>query len=94
MAESAESSHQDRVGVDGGFKLPERLAPHSADGAAWGKSSYSGYNGDCVEVAALDAGQVGVRDSKAHGAGPVLRLTRAQWTALMADVRSGRLDLG
>lgn len=94
MAESAESSRQDCVDVDDGSKLPGRLAPHSAGGAVWRKSSYSGYNGDCVEVAALGAGQIGVRDSKAHGAGPVLCLTSAQWTALLADVRSGRLDLG
>jgi hypothetical protein len=42
----------------------------------------------------LRAGVIGVRDSKADSSGPILCLTSAQWTALMADVRSGRLDLG
>lgn len=94
MAESAESSHHGCVGVDGGFKLSGRLAPHSADGVVWRKSSHSGYNGDCVEVAVLGADQVGVRDSKAQGAGPVLCLTSMQWTALLAEVRAGRFELG
>jgi hypothetical protein len=68
--------------------------PVRADGVIWRKSSYSGYNGDCVEVATLAAGQIGVRDSKAHGSGPMLCLTGAQWTALLAEVRAGRLELG
>ncbi|MEU6390441.1 DUF397 domain-containing protein [Streptomyces sp. NPDC046939] len=50
----------------------------------WYKSSYSGSGGgDCVEVAAgPDA--VYVRDSKATGNGPVLRVGRDQWEAFMA----------
>lgn len=50
----------------------------------WSKSSYSGTNGgDCVEVAAdLDA--VYVRDSKAVGGGPVLRVGRGEWAAFVA----------
>ena len=50
----------------------------------WFKSSYSGTNGgDCVEVAAgLDA--VYVRDSKATGDGPVLRVGRGEWAAFVA----------
>ena len=31
---------------------------------AWRKSSYSAANGDCVEVARLANGYIGVRDSK------------------------------
>jgi uncharacterized protein DUF397 len=50
----------------------------------WFKSSYSGSDGgDCVEVAAgLDA--VYVRDSKAAGSGPALRIDRDQWAAFVA----------
>ncbi|MFE2566932.1 DUF397 domain-containing protein [Streptomyces mirabilis] len=50
----------------------------------WFKSSYSGTNGgDCLEVAAdLDA--VYVRDSKAAGGGPALRVTRGEWAAFVA----------
>lgn len=56
----------------------------TGDGLHWFKSSYSGSDGgDCVEVAAArDA--VYVRDSKAVGTGPVLRVGREQWTAFVA----------
>jgi hypothetical protein len=94
VAESAESSHQGHARRDGGAERRERLAPYSAGGAAWRKSSYSGYNGDCVEVAVLSSGQVGVRDSKAHGSGPVLRLSSAEWAAFVARVRAGTFGLG
>ncbi|MEZ3181606.1 DUF397 domain-containing protein [Streptomyces pimonensis] len=51
---------------------------------AWFKSSHSGTNGgDCVEVAA-GAGAVYVRDSKAAGDGPVLRVGRDEWAAFVA----------
>ncbi|WAX81383.1 DUF397 domain-containing protein [Streptomyces sp. KMM 9044] len=51
---------------------------------AWFKSSYSGTNdGDCVEGAA-GAGSVCVRDSKAMGDGPVLRIRRDEWAAFVA----------
>lgn len=54
------------------------------NGLRWFKSSYSGSGGgDCVEVAAgLDA--VYVRDSKAAGSGPALRIGRDQWAAFVA----------
>lgn len=54
------------------------------DGLRWFKSSYSGSGGgDCVEVAAdLDA--VYVRDSKAAGNGPVLRVGQGEWAAFVA----------
>ncbi|MGA5313011.1 DUF397 domain-containing protein [Streptomyces pseudogriseolus] len=54
------------------------------NGLHWSKSSYSGSDGgDCVEVAAgLDA--VYVRDSKAAGDGPVLRVGRDGWAAFVA----------
>jgi hypothetical protein len=93
VAEPARSSRQDSASQNARIGLSGRLALHSG-GPVWRKSSYSGYNGDCVEVAVLRGGQIGVRDSKAHGTGPVLCLTSAQWAALVAGVRSGRLDLG
>ncbi|MFC8373165.1 DUF397 domain-containing protein [Streptomyces sp. NPDC057239] len=50
----------------------------------WFKSSYSGTSGgDCVEVAAA-AHAVYVRDSKAVGDGPVLRVGRDEWAAFVA----------
>ncbi|MEV4937515.1 DUF397 domain-containing protein [Streptomyces zaomyceticus] len=56
----------------------------NVDGLRWFKSSYSGSGGgDCVEVAAgLDA--VYIRDSKAEGGGPVLRVGRGEWAAFVA----------
>lgn len=33
-------------------------------GAEWFKSSHSGGTNECVEIAHLDSGMVGVRDSK------------------------------
>jgi hypothetical protein len=52
-------------------------------GLRWFKSSYSGSGGgDCVEVAAgLQA--VYVRDSKAAGNGPALRVGRGEWAAFV-----------
>lgn len=60
--------------------------------AEWFKSSSSDKdNGNCVEVAFV-GGHVGVRDSKQHGAGPVLVLTAAQWTAFLDAIRSDRIS--
>ena len=53
-------------------------------GTAWHKSSYSGDQGACVEVAtATDA--VAVRDSK-DPSGPVLVFPAAAWTAFAGAV--------
>ena len=63
----------------------ERIT-ESLDGLHWFKSSYSGSGGgDCVEVAA-DCDAVYVRDSKAAGDGPVLRIGRDEWAAFTALV--------
>jgi hypothetical protein len=59
-----------------------------ASGARWFKSSWSAYNGNCVEVAMLGQGWVGVRDSKAGAGAPVLRLSAAQWRELTRRLRA------
>ncbi|MBU8858021.1 MULTISPECIES: DUF397 domain-containing protein [unclassified Micromonospora] len=51
-------------------------------GAIWRKSTRSGTQGDCVEVADNLAGVVGVRDSNDPG-GPVLIFTPDAWRAFV-----------
>jgi hypothetical protein len=60
-------------------------------GPHWVKSSLSLYNGNCVEVANLPGGVVGVRDSK-NLEGPVLRYTPLEWLAFLAGARSAEFD--
>ncbi|WP_280266383.1 DUF397 domain-containing protein [Nocardia wallacei] len=55
-------------------------------GANWFKSTYSGGKTDCVEVAWLAEGMVGVRDSK-NPTGPALVFTPAEWDAFTAGFR-------
>jgi hypothetical protein len=52
----------------------------------WRKSSYSGQNGSCVEVA-LSATTVGIRDSKNVEFGQ-LAVTPAEWAAFVSTVKS------
>lgn len=57
----------------------------------WVKSSLSFSNGNCVEVANLPGGQVGVRHSK-HTEGSVLLFTPDEWQAFLGGVRNGEFD--
>ncbi|MGC4867113.1 DUF397 domain-containing protein [Micromonospora sp. DT53] len=52
----------------------------------WRKSTRSGGEGDCVEVAGF-AETVGVRDSK-DPQGPTLTFTPSVWTAFIASTRA------
>lgn len=54
------------------------------------KSSFSGGNGDCVEVA-TDGEAVFVRDSKVPDGG-TLALTGGAWRSLLDGVKAGELD--
>ncbi|RDI54246.1 DUF397 domain-containing protein [Nocardia mexicana] len=60
-------------------------------GVNWFKSSHSSGQTDCVEVAWLGDGGVGVRDSKSP-AGPALVFAPHEWDAFTAGVRAGELD--
>ncbi|MBF6302550.1 DUF397 domain-containing protein [Nocardia amamiensis] len=60
-------------------------------GAKWFKSSHSGGGNDCVEVAHLAEGMVGVRDSK-NPAGPALVFTPGEWDAFTAGVADGEFN--
>jgi Domain of unknown function (DUF397) len=56
---------------------------------AWRKSSWSAYNGNCVEVAGLGAGLIAVRDTKQLGTGPVLCFDQTAWDSFLAGVKNG-----
>ncbi len=65
------------------------LAPEGA----WYKSSYSsGAEGNCIEVTPL-TGAVGIRDSK-DKEGPALLVPITSWAAFVADVQTGKYDIG
>jgi Domain of unknown function (DUF397) len=66
---------------------PER--PDS--GSYWVKSSLSFSNGNCVEVANLPDGRIGVRNSR-DSEGPVLRFTSDEWHAFLGGARNGEFD--
>lgn len=55
-------------------------------GAVWRKSTRSGTQGECVEVADNLPGVVGVRDSK-DPAGPVLTFPPGSWRAFITDTK-------
>jgi hypothetical protein len=60
-------------------------------GPDWVKSSLSFSNGNCVEVASLPDGEIGVRNSR-DPAGAVLRFTSDEWHAFLGGVRNGEFD--
>jgi hypothetical protein len=74
-----------RSGTPGGGPEGPGSAPH------WIKSSLSFSNSNCVEVARLLAGEIGVRDSK-DPEGPVLRFTPGEWHAFLGGARNGEFD--
>jgi hypothetical protein len=69
----------------GGDQEGPAQAPH------WVKSSLSFSNSNCVEVADMPGGGIGVRHSK-DPEGAVLRFTPGEWHAFLGGVRNGEFD--
>lgn len=77
------------AGSDGGEQV-RTIDPAGLPGVTWRKSSWSAYNGNCVEVAELPGGMIGVRDSKDRDGG-VLVVAGAEWRSFLARAKSGAL---
>ncbi|MBF6437278.1 DUF397 domain-containing protein [Nocardia cyriacigeorgica] len=60
-------------------------------GARWFKSRHSDASKECVEVAFVDGGLVGVRDSK-NPTGGALVFGPGEWDAFTAGVADGKFD--
>ena len=71
--------------------MPGIPAEAPGAGSYWVKSSLSFSNGNCVEVASLPEGEIGVRNSR-DSEGPVLRFTSDEWHAFLGGVRNGEFD--
>ena len=78
---------RDNVGTPTVGSLPKRALKNDTGV----KSSLSFANGNCVEVADLSGGQIGVRNSR-DSRGPVLRFTPDEWHAFIGGVRNGEFD--
>lgn len=57
----------------------------------WRKSSFSWQTGNCVEVAGMPPGVIGVRDST-NPVGAILQFRSAAWASFVIGVRSGEFD--
>ncbi len=62
-----------------------------SDTTPWIKASASDSSGSCVEQR-RHAGHVEVRDTKAHGKGPVLQLSASGYAAWVRGAQSGEFD--
>jgi hypothetical protein len=64
-------------------------------GPAWRKSSHSGSNGNCVEIAWRQGAEginIVVRDSKFPGREPLV-FTPLEWAMFLERVKSGHFDV-
>lgn len=60
-------------------------------GVNWRKSRHSGQIGNCVETAALDSGEIALRNSR-YPSGPALIFTRDEMAAFLAGAKDGEFD--
>lgn len=58
---------------------------------SWTKSSLSHVSGNCVEIADLSDGRVGMRHSK-DVTGPMLGISSSEWKAFLGGIRNGEFN--
>lgn len=78
--------------INHGHIGPRDVQAKDIASAAWHKSSFSTYNGNCVEVARLGGDVFGVRDTKDQERGPVLAFASCEWGVFVEAVKAGRFD--
>jgi hypothetical protein len=61
------------------------------ESAAWRKATRSGEAGDCIEVAPLGNGQVGLRDSEHPEKAPYV-FSPSAWAAFIDGVKKGEFN--
>ncbi len=67
------------------------MAASDLAGVTWRKSRHSGQLGNCVETAALEGGEVAMRNSRdPHG--PALIFSRDEMAAFLAGAKDGEFD--
>jgi hypothetical protein len=85
---NVEFSNHNQRGSNMGTPTLGDLPGGPGAGPYWVKSSLSFANGNCVEVADLPDGEVGVRNSRDPD-GLVLQFTPDEWSAFLGGVRNG-----
>lgn len=70
---------------------PKGIDVFDTDQVQWRKSSFSGADSSCVELAFVPGG-VALRDTKDRSLAPHL-FDAAEWTAFLDGVRNGEFDL-
>jgi hypothetical protein len=53
---------------------------------SWRKSRHSQPEAGCVEVGRSTDGTIGVRDTKQHGCGPILKFTQVEWASFLSGI--------
>src|ERR1700722_5242987 len=85
------SQHEPMQGANvSGFHQPLK-SENSVAVTTWTKSSLSHVNGNCVQIANLSDGQVGMRDSK-DVSGAVLGIPSTEWKAFLGGIKNGEFD--